>query len=188
MIVGVDEAGRGPLAGPVVSCALYLKKKPPFKVKDSKKTYSLLREEIFSWLLNNSIFSVGYATAEEIDKVNILKATFLSFNRAIKDLLKKAPYLKKATFIIDGNSFVTDLDIKYICKKKADTYVKEVSCASIVAKLARDYLMNLADFVYPQWEFFQHKGYPTRRHISLIEKYNLSPIHRRSFSPCKDDK
>jgi ribonuclease HII len=183
MIVGVDEAGRGPLAGPVVSCALYLKKQPPFSVKDSKRTLYFVREEIFSWLIKNTIFSVGYATAQEIDRFNILEATFLSFRRAIDNLLRKDGRFRKATFIIDGNIFRTNLKLKYVCIKKADEKIKEVSCASIVAKVMRDYLMDVLHFLYPQWNFSQHKGYPTKEHIHLLKKYSFSPFHRKSFSP-----
>ncbi|MBU0896999.1 MAG: ribonuclease HII [Candidatus Omnitrophica bacterium] len=185
MIVGVDEAGRGPLAGPVVGCALYLANKPSFPVKDSKETSSSRREEIFPWIIKNSIFSVNIASSVEIDKYNILGATFLAFNRAIKNLLIKAPHLKRATFIIDGNIFRTHLKLDYICLEKADKKVKEVSCASIVAKVTRDYLMGLVGFLYPQWNFSGHKGYPTREHFSLIKENLLTPLHRRTFSPCQ---
>lgn len=185
MIVGLDEAGRGPLAGVVVACALYLKKELPFAVKDSKKISASVREEIYSWLVSGATFGVGVASNQEIDRVNILEATLLAFNRAIKKLLEKSPGLKKANFIIDGNHFRNDLKLNYICQPKADANVKEVSCASIVAKVVRDYLMNSVDFLYPQWNFSQHKGYPTAEHFSLIEKYALTPFHRRSFSPCK---
>ena len=181
MIVGVDEAGRGPLAGVVCGCALYLKKKLPFEVKDSKELTSHAREKIFSWLIGNAVFSVDIATHEEIDKINILNATFLSINRSISRLLKNAPYLKKALFVVDGNIFRTDLDIKYKCIEKADKTVKEVSCASIIAKVTRDHLMNSAHFLYPEWNFAKHKGYPTKEHYSLIRKHALSPLHRRSF-------
>lgn len=186
MIVGVDEVGRGPLAGVVLACALCLKKNPPFKVKDSKALSSHCREDIFSWLQREAVFAVGIANVEEIDQLNILRATFLAFNRAIKGLLKKKSSLSKADFIIDGNIFRTDLKIKYTCIEKADEKIKEVSCASIVAKVTRDYLMNLADFLYPQWEFSRHKGYPTARHFSLIRKYSLTPLHRQSFTLYKE--
>ncbi|NQT28680.1 MAG: ribonuclease HII [Candidatus Omnitrophica bacterium] len=185
MVVGLDEAGRGPLAGVVVACALHLNKEPPFVVKDSKSLSASMREEIFSWLIKGSVFGVGIASNQEIDKVNILEATFLAFNRAVKKLLSKSAKLKKAKFIVDGNHFRSDLKINYICQPKADVYVKEVSCASIVAKVVRDYLMKSVDFLYPQWNFSQHKGYPTAEHFSLIERYALTPFHRRSFSPCR---
>ena len=184
MIVGVDEAGRGPLAGIVTGCALYLKKSPPFLVRDSKELSCSGREKIFQWLAQNAFFYVGIATPEEIDRLNILQATFLAFNRAISGLLEKIPHLKKATFIVDGNIFRTDLKVHYVCMEKADKKVKEVSCASIVAKVTRDHLMGVADFLFPQWGFYRHKGYPTKEHFSSIEKYSLSPLHRRTFFPC----
>lgn len=190
MIVGVDEAGRGPLAGPVVSCALYLKGgfrlSAGLEIKDSKELAQRQREKMFSWLNKNSVFSVGIADNKEIDELNILQATFLSFNRAIKGLFKKAPYLEKATFIIDGPHFRTDLSLRYICMKKADKRVKQVSCASIVAKVVRDHLMNVTHAIYPQWNFFQHKGYPTRGHIDRIKEYSVCPIHRRTFFNCRE--
>ncbi len=181
MIVGVDEAGRGPLAGAVTSCALYLEKNPPLEIKDSKELTPQAREKIFCWLQNNALFSVSIATHTEIDRFNILNATFLSFERSISGLIRQAPYLKKAMFIIDGNLFRTNLDIKYKCIPKADKTVKQVSCASIIAKVTRDHLMNSAHFLYPEWNFAKHKGYPTKEHYSLIKKYALSPLHRRSF-------
>jgi len=184
MIVGVDEAGRGPLAGAVVACALGLKDGFPFEVKDSKALSKTKREEVFFWLMENAQFSVGMASALEIDKLNILSATFLAFERAIELLVVKFPYFKKAEFIIDGNIFRTTLKIKYKCIKKADTKIKEVACASIIAKVTRDYFMNAADFLYPQWKFKQHKGYPTAEHFSLLSKNKITPLHRKSFSPC----
>ncbi|MDD5584687.1 MAG: ribonuclease HII [Candidatus Omnitrophica bacterium] len=184
MIVGVDEAGRGPLAGIVSACALHLVVPPPFCVKDSKELSAAQREAVFPWLLEHSVLCLGIATPREIDEVNILNATMLAFDRAIEGIIKKVPALKSAQFIIDGNIFRTDRNIRYVCMEKADKKVKEVSCASIVAKVARDYLMHVADFLYPQWGFYRHKGYPTREHFSLIKKHPLTPLHRRSFFPC----
>lgn len=188
MIVGVDEAGRGPLAGVVVGCALHLEKTPPFLVKDSKELSPSLRQKIFSWLIENAVFSVGIATPQEIDNLNILEATFLAFNRALEHLLQNADYLRKADFIIDGNLFRTHLKLNYTCMVKADKKIKEVSCASIVAKVVRDYLMEVMDFLYPEWNFSQHKGYPTKEHFSLIKEYSLTPFHRQSFFPCNESK
>lgn len=188
MIVGIDEAGRGPLAGPVVGCALYLKKDPPFQIKDSKELSACSREKIFPWLVENAVLSVSAASPAEIDQVNILEATFLTFNRAIKNLLCKAPYLKDAEFIIDGNLFRTDLSIQYRCIEKADKTIKAVSCASIVAKVTRDYFMANLDYLYPQWNFLRHKGYPTSEHFSLMKQNVITPFHRQSFSPCRESK
>jgi len=188
MIVGVDEAGRGPLAGVVTACALYLIKEPPANVRDSKELTPFARQDIFGWLAQNACFAVGIASPEEIDKVNILEATMLAANRAIIKLLKKAPRLERASFIIDGNIFRTELDIKYKCIEKADKTVKTVSCASIVAKVTRDYLMMNAHFLYPEWNFERHKGYPTKEHFSLIKNNALSPLHRKTFYPCTNAK
>ncbi|MDD4954761.1 MAG: ribonuclease HII [Candidatus Omnitrophica bacterium] len=188
MIVGVDEAGRGPLAGVVTACALYLKKEPPENARDSKELTPFARQEIFGWLTGNASFAVGVASPAEIDEINILEATMLAANRAIIKLLKKEPRLKKASFIIDGNIFRTKLDIKYKCIEKADKTVKQVSCASIVAKVTRDYLMMNAHFLYPEWNFKVHKGYPTKEHFELITKQALSPLHRKTFYPCTDAK
>lgn len=181
MIVGVDEAGRGPLAGVVAACALHLIKNPPFIPKDSKVLSAANRQQMFSWLFKNSVFSVGVASINEIEEHNILNATFLAFERAICQILNKAPYLNNARFIIDGNIFRTSLRINYTCIEKADSKIREVSCASIMAKVSRDYMMELADFVYPNWNFKKHKGYPTKEHYSLIKKYGISPLHRKSF-------
>jgi ribonuclease HII len=184
MIVGVDEAGRGPLAGAVVSCALSLKTSPPFKPRDSKELKAHQREDMFEWLKNNSMFSVAIANPCEIERLNILQATFLAFERAINSLVEKYPHLKKANFIIDGNSFNTRVKIKYVCMEKADKTVAEVCCASVVAKVTRDNLMNYLDFLYPVWGFARHKGYPTKEHRCLIKQHPLTPFHRKSFSPC----
>lgn len=184
MIVGVDEAGRGPLAGLVVGCALHLKNNPPFVVKDSKEAPAHIREKMFHWLATNAVFSIGIARPDEIDEINILEATFLAFNRAIEDMLCKAPHLQRATFIVDGNLFRTHLRLRYKCIEKADKKIKEVACASVVAKVSRDYFMQMADFIYPQWGFCEHKGYPTKKHFSLVKNYPLTPLHRRSFYPC----
>lgn len=188
MIVGVDEAGRGPLAGVVTACALCFLKQPPFSVRDSKELSAARREEMFPWLIDNTLACVGIASPEEIDKYNILEATMRAANRAIEGLLAKSPKLARARFIIDGNIFRTHLDIDYECIEKADKTVKEVSCASIVAKVTRDHLMGIADFLYPEWSFRKHKGYPTKEHFSLIKQYPVSPLHRKSFFPCSRQK
>ncbi|MCM8827234.1 MAG: ribonuclease HII [Candidatus Omnitrophica bacterium] len=181
MVVGVDEAGRGPLAGSVVSCALYIKERIDLPLKDSKSLSPYEREKFYEYFKDKTEFAIGIATSQEIDEYNILNATFLSFERAIESLVKKYPYLKEAVFIIDGNSFKTELPINYKCMEKADTKVKEVAYASIVAKLFRDYLMKIADSIFPYWGFGKHKGYPTKEHYNCIETYSLSPLHRRSF-------
>lgn len=178
-IVGIDEAGRGPLAGPVVACALALKVKFPFPVKDSKSLTAGKREFIFSWILNNCFYAVGLANKAEISKFNITGATYLAAERAIKRLIGEFPSIKSARFIVDGITFKTNLKIRYTCIKKADEKIAEVACASILAKVTRDHLMRIADFIYPHWGFSKHKGYPTKEHYALIKKNKLSPLHRQ---------
>lgn len=187
MIVGVDEAGRGPLCGPVVVCAYYfIKKDKHLSIKDSKKLSSAQREELFYSLLEKGIFSLSLCTAQEIDKYNILESTNLAFNQAIKKLIKKAPFLKKATFIIDGTYFkpALKMKLKYKCIKKADEKIKEVASASILAKVFRDYLMGVLDFLYPEWGFLKHKGYPTKEHRDLLKNLQPTPFHRKTFCKC----
>ncbi|MDD5081534.1 MAG: ribonuclease HII [Candidatus Omnitrophica bacterium] len=203
MIVGLDEAGRGPLAGPVITCALYLKKEPDFVklnklpqpdsknkalIHDSKTLSEKKRRQAYKWLcdIDNAVFAVGKAEHTEIDELNILAATMLAFNRAIRKLLSVNPYLQEAKFIVDGNIFRTNYDINYRCLKNADKLVESVSCASIVAKVVRDSIMQVYHDRYPQWNFAKHKGYPTKEHCELLKEHKLSPIHRRTFKPCKD--
>lgn len=181
MIVGIDEAGRGPLAGPVVACALACKKRFPFPLKDSKKLSASKREEIFSWILDNCYQKVAYASKKEVEKLNIAKATYLAAERAIIKLIDSFPFFKKAFYVMDGITFKTRLNVRYTCLKKADEKIVEVACASIVAKVTRDYMMQLADFIYPEWDFGRHKGYPTRKHFRLIAEHSISPFHRRNF-------
>lgn len=179
MLVGIDEAGRGPLAGPVAVCALALRDSFPFPVKDSKKLSPQKREILFSWILKNCYYSVALASVGEIKKLNISGATYLAADRAIQALLRRFPKLRKARFIVDGIAFKTNLDIDYCCLKKADEKVAEVACASVVAKVTRDYLMKVADFIYPEWCFSEHKGYPTQKHYALIDQYKFCSLHRR---------
>jgi ribonuclease HII len=185
MIVGIDEAGRGPLCGPVVVCAYHFIERPlKGPIKDSKKLSFLKRQELFPLLLKKGIFSVALSTAQEIDRHNILEATQGAFNKAIKGIIKKAPFLKDALFIIDGPLFKTSLNIRYRCIKKADELVKEVASASILAKVFRDHLMGILDVLYPEWSFTRHKGYPTSGHRDVLKKLKLTPFHRESF--CKN--
>lgn len=181
-IVGLDEAGRGPLCGPVVACAYsFIDDDPSVRVKDSKKLSAIKRQELFEILLKKGFFSVGLSTSAEIDRINILQATMRAFNRAIKGLIAREPGIKNAEFIIDGNYFRTKMDIAYTCVEKADTTVREVSAASIIAKVFRDHLMGVLDHLYPEWQFCRHKGYPTLMHREVLKKMPPTPFHRKSF-------
>ncbi len=186
IIVGLDEAGRGPLCGPVVTCAFFFKPgQSDVAAADSKKLSALRRQEFFEILCHKGYYAVSFATHREIDRYNILQATMLAFNRAVGALLEKHPYLNRAEFIVDGPMFKTDLPVRYRCINRADSTVREVSAASIIAKVTRDHLMEVMDALYPEWNFSTHKGYPTREHRNLLARQGSTPFHRKTFDPVK---
>lgn len=189
MIIGVDEAGRGPLAGPVVAAAVTLKT-ASFKnrIDDSKKLTSLQREKAFPEIIQKSVFGIGVINEKIIDRLNISVATRRAMEAAILtllDKLKKSPR-KHIHIIVDGN---INLDINFPFTKiiKGDSKSKTIACASILAKVTRDRIMYLYDKLYPEYGFSQHKGYPTKRHKGLLKRFGPSIIHRKSFSPCMNN-
>ena len=181
-ICGIDEAGRGCLAGPVVSAAVIIdKNKIPSGVKDSKQLTELKRKEFYKIILISAVsYSIGIASNAEIDKINILKAAMLSMERAFNGLS-----VKPDVVIIDGPYAPSELsnisNLKVIPVIKGDDRVKVVSCASVVAKVFRDALMSEIDEKYPEYGFKKHKGYPTAEHKENIKKYGLTEIHRKTF-------
>lgn len=176
-ICGVDEAGRGPLAGPVYAAAVIL----PFGTEidglnDSKKLSEKKRDELFDVINKVAIsVSVGVASEKEIDEINILNATFLAMKRAVLGLEFPADYA-----IIDGNR-APNLEIPAETVVKGDGKVMSVAAASIIAKVSRDRFMLKMAEQYPEYQFENHKGYGTKLHYEMIEKYGVSPIHRKSF-------
>lgn len=183
-ICGIDEAGRGCLAGPVVSAAIIINKNIiPSDIKDSKLLTPKEREDFYHYLINHSIsYSIGIASNVEIDEINILNATMLSMERAFNNLSEKP-----AVIIIDGPFAPKKLkniaDIKVLPVIKADERVKIVSCASVVAKVTRDYIMTrYYDDRYPLYGFKNHKGYATKEHRENIKKYGFTDMHRITFS------
>lgn len=184
LIIGVDEAGRGPLAGPVVAAAVALKSKT-FKnrIDDSKKLSARQRETAFEEIVANSIFGVGMVDEKSIDRLNILVATCQAMESAIAMLIDKIKNLRVSHDIhvlVDGN---VPLNIKwpFINIIKGDSRSMSIACASIIAKVTRDRIMFLYDGLYPQYGFCQNKGYPTLGHRLALKKFGLSPIHRNSF-------
>jgi ribonuclease HII len=180
-IAGVDEAGRGPLAGPVVAAAVIAGKGfflP--EVDDSKRLRPALRERLYARILESAeAVGVGSAGEEEIDRVNILNATFLAMQRAVAGLRLRPDHL-----LIDGNRF-RDLGahgIPYTTVIGGDGRCFSIAAASIVAKVTRDRIMLQLDRDYPGYGFARHKGYPTRDHCRAIHELGYSPVHRRSFS------
>ena len=176
-VCGVDEAGRGPLAGPVYAAAVILPVETEIAgLNDSKKLSKKKREELFDIINDVAIsVSVGTASEKEIDEINILNATFLAMKRAVEGLEISPDYA-----IIDGNR-APNLEIPTETVVKGDGKVMSVAAASIIAKVSRDRFMLKMAEQYPEYQFEKHKGYGTRLHYEMIEKYGVSPIHRRSF-------
>lgn len=178
IVVGVDEAGRGPLAGPVVAAACCIKSylKVPY-VKDSKAMTPLQRQKCLSflWYHPDVYIGIGECSSKEIDKLNILQATLLAMKRAVLDLSVEPDYI-----LVDGKQKIeTETPCDAIIK--GDATVLSIAAASVIAKEYRDCWMRYYDMLYPQYGFSQHKGYPTVLHSSCIEEYGISPIHRRTF-------
>lgn len=178
IIAGMDEAGRGCLAGPVVTACITLANpiKRVNKVTDSKLINRKVRETLFDRIINNTNeYKIARATPEEIDELNILRATQLAMNRAIEELQSKPEFT-----IIDGR-FPPRFQFDYECIVKGDLKHYSIAAASILAKVYRDKLMIELDKEYPEYGFADNKGYGTRKHIEAIEKFGLSPVHRKTF-------
>lgn len=176
-VCGVDEAGRGPLAGPVYAAAVILPDGViPEGVNDSKKLSEKKREALFDVITEEALdYSIAYATAEEIDDINILQATFLAVKRAIAGLKMKADYA-----MIDGNR-MPPLDIPGETIVKGDANSASIAAASILAKVSRDRFMLKMAEKYPQYQFEKHKGYGTKLHYQMLDEYGPSEIHRQTF-------
>lgn len=176
-LCGVDEAGRGPFAGPVYAAAVILPTDKEIEgVNDSKKLSEKKREELFEQIVKKAVaYSIASATVEEIDELNILQATFLAMRRTVEGLKRKPSLV-----LIDGNKN-PDVGANSRCLVKGDSTSACIAAASILAKVARDrHMMELAR-QYPEYAFEKHKGYGTKIHRQMITEYGISPIHRRSF-------
>lgn len=177
MIAGVDEAGRGPLAGPVCAAAVILPKDVHIDgLNDSKKLSAKKREALYDIIVSSTVsYGIGFASVEEIDEYNILNATYMAMNRALEGL-SIVPDIS----IIDGNRS-EGVNFKNICVVGGDGKSASVAAASIVAKVTRDRLMVELDSEYPQYCFSKHKGYGTKLHYEKIREFGPSPIHRKTF-------
>ena len=185
-IIGVDEAGRGPLAGPVVAAAVILKTlKFKNRVDDSKKLDPVRRKLAFFEIRDKSIFTIAAVGSKEIDRINILQATKLAMQKAISRLLKKlSPGERKRAFIIIDGNMQFKLDLPYQSIVKGDSKSLTIAASSILAKVHRDGLMEKYHRAYPQYGFDKHKGYPTETHRRLLCKIGPTAIHRKSFLKC----
>ena len=176
-VAGVDEAGRGPLAGPVVAAAVLLAPDSKFNgLDDSKKLSPKIREKFFLIIKEQALsYGIGIVDVEKIEKINILQASLLAMKHAVENLS-----LKPDLLLIDGNQAI-DTDIKQWTIVKGDSLSQSIAAASVLAKVTRDKLMEQYHEQFPRYAFNKHKGYGTSLHRDLIKKYGPCPIHRRTF-------
>ncbi len=183
VIVGVDEVGRGPLAGPVIAAAVILDPSNPVEsLADSKKLTEKRREALAVEIRQKALgWAVGRADVAEIDEINILRASLLAMSRAVYEL-----DVMPDIALIDGNRCPDDLPCQAVAVVKGDQRVAEISAASIIAKVARDNEMIALDREYPGYGLAGHKGYPTKAHVAALRSLGVTPIHRRSFAPVRN--
>ena len=179
IIAGVDEVGRGPLAGPVTAAAVILDPlNIPDNLNDSKVLSSKKREKLFEELKSSSTFAVAHVSPEKIDKLNILQASLLAMVNAVSNLKVKPNHI-----LIDGNKVPKRLAGRATAIVKGDRKVLSIAAASIIAKVTRDKLMRDLDSEFPVYGWAKNAGYPTKCHMNAIVKYGVTPHHRRSFKP-----
>jgi ribonuclease HII len=185
-VCGVDEAGRGPLAGSVVAAAVILDPNKPIDgLKDSKKLSAKVRDELFDIIIRDSkAWCIAEASAVEIDSINILQATMLAMKRAIEGLEKTLGRLPDKA-LIDGNR-CPKVNIEMEAIVKGDSKVQAISAASILAKVTRDRDMQLLHEAYPMYGFNQHMGYPTPMHVEALKEFGPCPAHRKTFAPVRE--
>lgn len=183
LIIGVDEAGRGPLAGPVVAAAVVINEYSSYldEVNDSKKLTETKRERIFKNILKDSNISygIGIVDADVIDEINILEATYIAMKKAIDDVIDgiEGKYL----ILVDGNRKIKNCEYNQETIVKGDSKSLAIATASIIAKVTRDRIMKELDLKIPGYNFSKHKGYGTKEHYKLLRENGVSNIHRKSF-------
>lgn len=176
-LAGCDEAGRGPIAGPVVAAAVIFDKKTfHFEINDSKKLAEKKREELYDWIIEHCLsFGIGIIDHIEIDEINILQASLKAMSIAASQLNPKPNLI-----LIDGNkSFNSDIKTKTVVKGDAKSFT--IAAASIIAKVTRDRIMHEAAETHPEYFWHNNKGYPTKAHIEAVKTFGISPIHRKTF-------
>jgi len=201
IIIGIDEVGRGPLAGPVVACAVAIKtpgvaslRHPVSKgfdkfdlIRDSKMLSEKQREGLFDFIAENFYVGVGICDHRTIDRVNILEASFLAMKSAVSQLKKKIKNFENSKMIIllDGNKKIPNFSFEQRAIVSGDKLIKSISAASIYAKVTRDRMMEEMHKIYPEYNFAQHKGYGTKIHMDALKKHGPCEIHRKSFRPVR---
>ncbi len=186
LIAGIDEAGRGPLAGPVVvACAIMPQASMIEGVNDSKKVSEKKRETLYELITNEAIaYGVGIISQTEIDEINILQATKKGLTIAIKEaekMLEQKNLNKPDVILVDALTNINTDNIPYKSIIHGDAISYSIACASIIAKVTRDRIMRQMDEIYPQYGFIKHKGYGTSMHIKALKEYGPCPLHRKSF-------
>ena len=178
-ICGIDEAGRGPLAGPVVVASVIMPKDSMIEgVNDSKKVSEKKREKLFEQIKKEAIsYGIGIIWQEEIDEINILEATKKALTKSLEEM-----EIKPNLILVDALTKINTLGIPYRSVVKGDAKIYSISAASILAKVTRDRIMRQMDEIYPQYGFASHKGYGTAKHMEAIRENGLCPIHRRTFT------
>lgn len=178
-ICGIDEAGRGPLAGPVVVASVIMPKDSMIEgINDSKKISEAKREKLYDLIIDEAIsYGVGIISQEKIDEVNILNATKNGLTKSLEELKQKPDII-----LVDALRDINTLGVPYRSVIKGDAKIYSIACASIITKVTRDRIMREWDEIYPQYGFSSHKGYGTAKHIVAIKEYGLCPLHRRSFT------
>jgi len=183
-VIGVDEAGRGPLAGPVVAAAVVLGSAVfRSRIDDSKKLTPAQRERAYSEIIRNTFFAVGISDEKAVDSLNIAEATRIAMEQAVTALLGQLTRPCNPCVIVDGNVRLK-VPVPSFAIIRGDSKSKSIACASIVAKVTRDRIMLRYDKVFPQYGFSRHKGYPTKQHRMALKLYGPSRIHRTSFFGC----
>ncbi|GMF28420.1 unnamed protein product [Phytophthora lilii] len=187
-VIGVDEAGRGPLAGPVVAAACHVPLDVTVAgVDDSKKISEPDREALFELLTNHPsiTYAVHVNSAQRIDETNILQASLESMTKSVNEVAERLQQKDKTFVLVDGNKLPPTLELPAEAVVKGDSKVYSIAAASVIAKVARDRLMREYDEQYPQYGLAQHKGYPTKAHVAAIAKHGPCAIHRMTFAPLK---
>jgi len=187
LVIGVDEAGRGPLAGPVVAAAVALKRDQfQSEINDSKAISAKKREKAFYEIYENAYVGIGIISESVIDRGNILDATFLAMTNAVENLIaqffaqtsRDSQFFHDICVLVDGNLFRTELPYKYQTIINGDQKVLSIACASIIAKVTRDRILDVYDQIFPDYGFSQHKGYPTLQHRQALEVHGPSLIKK----------
>jgi ribonuclease HII len=203
-VIGIDEVGRGPLAGPVVACAVIYRNfqfsisnfqtisndkkfiKNIELIRDSKMLSEKQREGLFDFIQENFFVGVGLCDHETIDRMNILEASFLAMKKALNELARKAQIsILKSIILVDGNKKIPNFSMDQRAIVGGDKIVKSISAASIIAKVTRDRMMKELHKKYPQYGFDKHKGYGTKFHVDALIQNGPCPIHRKTFEPVK---